>query len=192
MPTVVALGFGVPGASLTETRRVRVCFHRGMAGADAIFDELAGGLDYAMLVVTAASEGEADGCLVGFATQCSISPPRFIVCLSERNRTYRIASRAECLGVHVLGPADEDLAELFGGETADDTEKLGRVAWRAGPGGAPLIDRCSNRFVGRVRERTGVGDHVAFLLDPIHAEHDEAVEVLPFQRVKRIDPGHEA
>ena len=160
--------------------------------ANDAFEELIGDLDYPMLVATAAGGGEADGCLVGFATQCSISPPRFIVCLSQRNRTYRLAESAECLGVHVLGPEDEDLAELFGGETGDEVDKLAGVAWRAGPGGAPLIERCPNRFVGKVLERRAVGDHVAFLLDPVLAERGESVEVLPFRRVKRIDPGHEA
>jgi len=55
------------------------------------FDALVGGLDYPMFIVTAAAGGEREGCLVGFATQSSIDPPRFVVCLSKNNRTYRMA-----------------------------------------------------------------------------------------------------
>ncbi|HSO96046.1 MAG TPA: oxidoreductase, partial [Acidimicrobiia bacterium] len=45
------------------------------------FEALVAELGYPMYVVTAASGGDVDGCLVGFATQCSISPPRFVACL---------------------------------------------------------------------------------------------------------------
>ena len=51
-------------------------------------------LEYPMYVVTAASGDERDGCLVGFATQCSIHPPRFLVCLSVKSRTFRIAKQS--------------------------------------------------------------------------------------------------
>lgn len=156
------------------------------------FDAIVGELDYPMLVVTATAGGEIGGCLVGFATQTSIDPPRFLVCLSEKNRTYRIARDATALGVHFLSTDDDDLAGLFGGETGDDVDKFARVEWRPGPEGAPLLERCRNRFVGHILERCPVGDHVAFLLEPIAAERGEEVRPFPFHRAKRIDPGHEA
>jgi len=40
------------------------------------FHDLAADLDYPMLIVTAAADGERAGCLVGFAAQCSIDPLR--------------------------------------------------------------------------------------------------------------------
>ena len=69
-----------------------------------------------MLIVTAEVDGERAGCLVGFATQCSIQPPRFLVCLSRRNHTFRVAIRADTLTVHVVGPGDRALAARFGGD----------------------------------------------------------------------------
>jgi flavin reductase (DIM6/NTAB) family NADH-FMN oxidoreductase RutF len=158
---------------------------------DAAFQSLVGRLDYPMLIVTAAARGECDGCLVGFATQTSIDPPRFLVCISDKNRTYRIARDAETLAVHLV-PADRhDLAELFGGETADETEKLARTDWSEGPGGLPLIDGCPSWFAGRILERFVLGDHVGHLLEPF-AGHDAGDGWLGFQRAKRIEPGHEA
>ena len=156
------------------------------------FNEIVGELDYPMLVVTVAGEDELGGCLIGFATQASISPPRFLVCLSKNNRTYRLATEAEQLGVHFLSREDGELARLFGGETGDEVDKFAAVGWRPGPGGTPLLDRCRNRFAGRILERTDAGDHVAFLLEPIAAERGEPVRPFPFHRAKRIDPGHEA
>jgi flavin reductase (DIM6/NTAB) family NADH-FMN oxidoreductase RutF len=160
--------------------------------AEGAFEELVGELDYPMMIVTAAAEGERGGCLVGFTTQASISPPRYAVCLSDKNRTYRLARSAEHLGVHFLSADREDLAELFGSETGDDVDKFARAGWTEGPHGVPLLDGCRNRFVGRVLERLDAGDHCIFLLEPVFAEHDGEVRPFPFHRAKRLEPGHEA
>ena len=54
-------------------------------------------LDYPMFVVTTRAGDEPAGCLVGFASQVSIRPPRFLVGLSKRNHTYRVARRPAIL-----------------------------------------------------------------------------------------------
>ena len=66
-----------------------------MSRPDHAFQQLVAAVDYPMYVVTAAvpDERERSGCLVGFATQCSMDPPRMIVCLSRTNHTYRVAQR---------------------------------------------------------------------------------------------------
>ena len=90
-------------------------------------------------------------------------------------------------------PADaERLAELFGGETGDEVDKFGRCAWHEGPGGVPLLDDCPNRFVGRVLSRVDAGDHDAFLLEPVAAQHGAGEDEFTFHRAKRIEPGHAA
>src|SRR6185436_15726733 len=127
-----------------------------------------------------------DGCLVGFATQCSIDPVRFLACLSNKNKTYRLARDSSHIAVHAVPEDRGDLAELFGGETADEVDKLARCDWREGPGGVPLIEGCPH-LVGRVLERFEVGDHVAFLLDVVETEGGEPA--MGFQRARRIDPG---
>jgi flavin reductase (DIM6/NTAB) family NADH-FMN oxidoreductase RutF len=160
--------------------------------ATATFSDLVGELDHAMLIVTAAAGGERAGCLVGFATQSSIDPPRFLVCLSKRNRTYRVALEAGALAVHFVPARAPDLAELFGGETGDDTDKFVRCAWRSGPGDLPILEDCPNWFAGRVLERMDLGDHDGFLLEPVEAHRAEDVTAFTFHRAKRIAPGHEA
>ena len=156
------------------------------------FNRLMASLDYPMFIVTAAAGDERGGCLVGFATQASIDPPRFLVGLSNKNRTYRIAQRADTLGVHFVGGHQVDLAELFGGQTGDEVDKLAQVQWRPGPGGAPMLEACPNRFAGRVLERVDFGDHVGFLLEPVHAEAGVDQDEFTFHRARRIEPGHEA
>ena len=156
------------------------------------FHELMGELDYPMLIVTAASRDRRAGCLVGFATQSAIEPPRFLVCLSRANRTYRLALETDVLAVHFVPDDAADLAELFGGRTGDEVDKFVHCAWSPGPHRLPILDRCTNWFAGRILDRLDVGDHVGFLLDPLVAHHGAAEEEFSFHRAKRIQPGHPA
>ena len=77
---------------------------------EATFNSLVGDLDYPMFIVTACADGERSGCLIGFATQASIDPSRFLALLSHKNRTYRVGVRAELLGVHFVPTEAEDAA----------------------------------------------------------------------------------
>jgi flavin reductase (DIM6/NTAB) family NADH-FMN oxidoreductase RutF len=156
------------------------------------FERIVATVDVPMFVVTASDGDEQDGCLVGFATQCSINPPRFLVCLSNKNRTTRIARRAAGLVVHVLRADQRDLAELFGGETGDEVDKLARVKWRGGPHGAPVLEGC-DWFAGAVLARHELGDHDGFLVH-VDAAEDAAArdEQLGYKAVRDLDPGHDA
>jgi flavin reductase (DIM6/NTAB) family NADH-FMN oxidoreductase RutF len=157
------------------------------------FNAFVSHLEYPMFVVTVASGDERDGCLVGFATQCSIHPPRYLVCLSVKNRTFRLAQSAPVLAVHLVGDDQHDLAELFGGETADaDVDKLAQWPWNEGPEGVPILENVDDVFVGRVLARVDLGDHVGHLLEPIAARHEGSTEALGFQEARDIDAGHPA
>jgi flavin reductase (DIM6/NTAB) family NADH-FMN oxidoreductase RutF len=160
--------------------------------ADGTFASLMMELDYPMFIVTTVAEddGERAGCLIGFATQISIKPPRFLAGLSDKNHTFRVAARAEHLGVHFVPSDGVELAELFGSETGDRVDKFARCAWHEGPDGVPILDDLPNWFVGRIVERVDGGDHHALILEPIAAERQAEEEELTFHRAKRIEPGH--
>jgi flavin reductase (DIM6/NTAB) family NADH-FMN oxidoreductase RutF len=149
-------------------------------------------LDYSLFIVTTAAGEELSGCLVGFASQVSIDPPRFMVGLSVKNRTYRVAANgAEVLVVHFVPEQAEELAVLFGGETGDEIDKFARCEWRPGPGGAPVLAELEDWFAGRVLERLPFGDHCGYVLEPIDGEAHRSGDPLTFRRAKRIEPGHE-
>jgi flavin reductase (DIM6/NTAB) family NADH-FMN oxidoreductase RutF len=154
------------------------------------FNALAGGLDYPMFIVTAADGDRRAGCLVGFAAQCSMDPPRFMVWLSKKNHTYLVAKDVETLAVHVPTRAERALAEHFGSETGHDTDKFADVLWQPGPHGVPLLTGCPQWFVGRVRSRHDTGDHEGLLLDVIEASEEHELAQLPFQDVKHLSPGN--
>jgi len=149
-------------------------------------------LEYPMYVVTVVARGERSGCLVGFGTQTSIHPERFLACISRKNHTFPVASEADLLAVHFLSndPRERELAVLFGSETGDRVDKFKGVAWHEGPGGVPLLDDIPNRLVGRVLDRLDLGDHVGFLLEPVAADLSPGFDELGFQEAKGIEPGH--
>jgi flavin reductase (DIM6/NTAB) family NADH-FMN oxidoreductase RutF len=151
-----------------------------------------GDLDYPMFIVTARAGDELAGCLVGFATQCSIDPLRFIACLSDKNRTFRVAQQTDVLAVHVVPEGADALAELFGSRTGDEVDKFAQVPWTAGPDGVPVLDDCGNWFAGRVVNRVDTGDHWAFVLEPIRGADDRAEGAFTFQEARWMEPGHEA
>jgi flavin reductase (DIM6/NTAB) family NADH-FMN oxidoreductase RutF len=154
------------------------------------FAGMVSGLDYPMVVVTAQSGDGPAGCLVGFATQCSIHPPRYLVCLSDKNRTERVASRVKALAVHFLAADDLELARAFGGQTTDEADTFARCRWHSGPRDAPILDGCARWFVGAILERRPLGDHVAYLLEPIAAHDSGPRPGLTFQQVNDLEPGH--
>ena len=162
-----------------------------MARPGSTFLTLAGTLDYPLFIVTAADGARREGCVIGFATQCSFDPPRFLACLSRENRTYHLALRVEALAVHLVPRALAGLVELFGGETGDEIDKFERCVWHEGPLGLPILDGCQSWFAGAVLARHDLGDHVGFWLEPFAAEHGGARELVGFQQVKDVvEPGH--
>ncbi|GAA3290597.1 flavin reductase family protein [Streptomyces cinereospinus] len=162
-----------------------------MADMDVFTDRL----DPDMCVVTAAADGSRAGCLVGFASQCSLRPVRFAVWLSEANRTFRVARAAEFLAVHLLSREQLGLAELFGGRTGDDgVDKFRDVRRRHGHGGAVVLEDAEAWFVGRIVGHVGGGDHAGFVLDPVEwgAREGSGRPLLRLGDVCGIEPGHPA
>ncbi|MFD4630799.1 flavin reductase family protein [Streptomyces sp. NPDC058284] len=131
-------------------------------------DAFTGLLNPPVYVVTAATgDGRRAGCLVGFASQCSLDPTRFAVWLSKANHTYDLALEVRTLAVHLLPHDRHDLAERFGSLCSAETDKFAGLPWHEGPDGTVVLDDALGWFTGRVHERVDGGDHVAFILDPV-------------------------
>ncbi|MDT5211237.1 MAG: hypothetical protein QOF67_3652 [Mycobacterium sp.] len=163
-----------------------------MDGPDA-FDRLVSLLDYPMFIVTTRADDHSAGCLVGFTSQVSIRPHRFLVGLSKRNHTFRVAEGATHLAVHLIERRHRELARLFGSETGDEVDKFARCAWYPGPHGLPILDDAAGWFVGTVLKRYDVGDHVGHVLEPVAGDApDKFEQLVTFSDVRDLDPGHEA
>jgi flavin reductase (DIM6/NTAB) family NADH-FMN oxidoreductase RutF len=155
--------------------------------------ELVAAADPPLYVVTTVADGERAGCVVGFATQASIDPPRFLVAISEENRTWRVAKDASHIAVHLFGRERIDVVDLFGGETGDEIDKFDQCAWTEGVGGVPILDGAAAWLVGRIIERFDLGDHVGHLLAPVSGgTATEESAAVTLHDADDIDPGHPA
>ena len=157
------------------------------------FEKLVALLNYPMFVVTTQAQGIAAGCLVGFASQASIHPPRFLVGLSTQNHTFRVAAEATHLAVHVFDREHLDVVELFGSQTGDRVNKFDRCSWHHGPAQTPILDDAAAWFVGEILDRFSLGDHVGHLLRPVDGSPPTELEHwVSFADVHHLPPGHEA
>ncbi|MEV0466742.1 flavin reductase family protein [Nocardia tengchongensis] len=155
------------------------------------FDELVGRANPSMWIVTTVAGDRRAGCVVGFATQTSIDPRRFLVCLSKANFTYRVAERARHLAVHLLTTDTASLAELFGSETGSRIDKFEHCAWHEGPHSLPILTATTGWLTGEILQRNDFGDHVGYLLIPTFA-HAPPVRTAPlrYKTVAGLPTGH--
>ena len=158
------------------------------------FDRLVSRIEYPMFLVTTSADDERSGCLVGFATQGSIDPPRLLIMLSKANHTYQVAQRADELVVHFLHEGNRGLAALFGEETGDEVDKFARCAWSQVEGiSSPVVSGTRGFVAGPILDRLDAGDHVAHLIGVSAAGLDrDAGGQLGFQAVRGLRPGHPA
>jgi flavin reductase (DIM6/NTAB) family NADH-FMN oxidoreductase RutF len=143
-------------------------------------------------IVTACADGRRAGCLVGFATQVSMDPERFMACISRANATFPVAMAAARLAVHAVTERERGLAELFGGETGDEVDKFARCRWTPAEDGTPLLSDSPAWFLGRVVDRIDLGDHVGCVLEPECSRADGPVVQLTERDLAEIEPGHPA
>jgi flavin reductase (DIM6/NTAB) family NADH-FMN oxidoreductase RutF len=129
-----------------------------------VSEAIAEAVDYPLYVVTTSADDELSGCLAGFVTQSSMTPVRYLVCISKVNHTFGVAERSNGLALHLLGADQSDDASLFGEETEDCTAKFDRVSWSPGHTGAPILGDCAAWVEGPIINGMSVGDHQAFLI----------------------------
>lgn len=163
-----------------------------LAGDSTPVAEFVAQLDRTMLLVTTRHGPALAGCLVGFSTQTSIDPFRYLVCLSRANATTRVAGEATHLALHQIGTDQLDLARLFGEQTQDDVDKFACCDWTPGPFGLPLLTGCPVWLVGRILSRIDTGDHVAVLLAPVAAARIRPSGAVRFSELPPLSPGHPA
>jgi flavin reductase (DIM6/NTAB) family NADH-FMN oxidoreductase RutF len=160
---------------------------------DESFEDFMGMLDGPVFMVTTQSDGHPSGCLVSFATQTSVQPPSFMVVVPRSSQTREVASRSEYLAVHVLSQHRVALAELFDSQTDDQTKRFDCCSWRAGPKGMPILDDAIAWFVGRTAHWIDIGDHVAYLLEPVATWAPECSDdPLYLSDLDDLESGHEA
>lgn len=149
-------------------------------------------VNYPLYVVTAAAGAEKSGCLVGFATQSSIEPVRFLICISKVNHTFGVAEKSSSLALHLLGSDQGAMASLFGETTGDTTDKFEKVAWAPGVTGSPVLTECAAWIEGSILNHHSAGDHEAFLVSVLDGGRGTHDGQWTLKDAADFSPGHPA
>lgn len=158
----------------------------------ATYDDILVAADPAALVVTTCNADGPAGCLISFASPCSIHPPRYLAMLSVKNHTFTAAQQADVLAVHVLGADDMEVAARFGELTEDVADKFAGLAWRPGVRDVPILDAGLAWMAGAIERRIDLGDHVGFVLEPLASGVRGSGPPLRFDQTRRLHAGHPA
>lgn len=161
--------------------------------SDDSFDRLMASVDPPLVVVTTAAADERAGCLVGFHAQSSIAPQHYSIWLSKANHTYRVGLRAAHFAAHFLTTADLPLAERFGTQTGEETDKFAGLDVETDEYGVPLLSACGNRvLLDRLAILDDGGDHVCLTTSARSAHSAGDFEPLRVSAATHLTPGHES
>jgi flavin reductase (DIM6/NTAB) family NADH-FMN oxidoreductase RutF len=157
-------------------------------------EEFSEKVDGPLLIVTTVAGGERSGCLVGYWTKCSVTPPRFLVCISKKNHTFGVAMKAKTVALHLIPKDEVEIVRLFGSETGDEVDKFSRCRWTPELEGVPILDTCPSHAICKVLDRTDVGDHVALLAEPVEVHDGPEDDIFTHNMAGKhaIEPGHPA
>jgi len=91
--------------------------------------------------IITAGEGEArTGATVTSATALSVEPARMLVSLNRTSSTWPVVQRYGHLGINVIGPGHEALANQFAGRGGlRGAERYHGADWTTAASGAPLL-----------------------------------------------------
>src|SRR4051794_475949 len=150
-------------------------------------------LDPPLVVVTTVAEDERAGCLVGFHAQSSIDPEHYCLWLSKANHTYRVALRARHFAVHFLTASDLPLAERFGTQSGEDTDKFAGLDVAVSEYGVPLLDDAPHRItLERIAMLDDGADHVCLTTRVLDAATAGRFTPLRVSDAAHLEAGHDA
>lgn len=116
-------------------------------------------------VITAAGTSGPVGFTATSLTSVSAEPPMLSFGVGTGASSWPAISRAEHVGVHLLGEHQQELAATFARSGAD--RFADPTAWREGPEGVPVLDHVLAWLVCRVVARVPAGDHRIVLAEVV-------------------------
>ena len=108
-------------------------------------------------VITASGDTGPVGFTATSLSSVSAEPPMLSFGIGTGASSWPAISRAEHVGVHILGEHQEELAATFARSGAD--RFAAPTAWHEGPEGVPVLDDVLAWLVCRVHARVPAGDH---------------------------------
>jgi len=137
------------------------------------------------VTVLAARAGEVvHGMTANAFTSVSLHPPLVLVCVANASRTKPVLDAAGWFAVSILAHDQVEVAQVFSNPELDGFQRFGRVRWRAGQSGAPIIEGCLAYLESRIVATYEAGDHTVYLGKVEHGDvpRPEDAPLLFFRR----------
>ncbi|MGW3017976.1 flavin reductase family protein [Streptomyces longwoodensis] len=116
-------------------------------------------------VITASGDTGPVGFTATSLSSVSAEPPLVSFGIGTGASSWPAVSRAEYVGVHILGEHQRELAATFARSGAD---RFGApTSWQDGPHGVPVLDDVLAWLVCRVHARVPAGDHRLVLAEVV-------------------------
>lgn len=96
---------------------------------------------YGLYAVSCADKGEVNACTVNWLSQVSFEPPLVVVSIENTSKSLPMMQSSRAFIINVLRSGDRELAGTLGKSACKVPEKLQGIAYSAGPGGAPILER---------------------------------------------------
>lgn len=124
------------------------------------------------VVTSLTPDGRPIGSTANALSSVSLDPPLVLVCLREESETLYALLGHEQFAINVLGHSQLELAERFAGRANGHT--WGRVAYRRGVHGAPLLEGAVATLECTLHDIADGGDHRIVIGRVSEVRHPEA------------------
>ena len=129
---------------------------------------------------TVAAGGERAGCLIGFATQASIDPPRFVALISEQEPAPSASRATRARSPCTWRPATtRSSSSCSAPQTGDDVDKFERCDWSEGPARPADPRRLSELVLRRGAGAPRLRRPCGVLLEPFAARRGHGRRAVP-------------
>ena len=108
------------------------------------------------VITTLGPDGKPEGMTANSFGALSLDPPLIHWCIGKSAPTHDIFHGSETFAINILRAGQRHLSNQFAKSTED---KFVGVNWRAGEGGAPLLDNALASFECRNEAQHDAGDH---------------------------------
>ena len=105
------------------------------------------------------ANGDMNGFVASWVTQCSFDPPLLMVAIRTDSSSFEMLKRGKVFSLNLLDKKEKDLARLLVKPRHRVGDKLGKIAHIGEDTGAPILRRAFAYVECRVRSIYAPGDH---------------------------------
>ncbi len=122
---------------------------------------------YGLYAVSCADDGEVNAFTANWLSQVSFDPPLVAVSIENNTKSLPMILRSRAFIINVLRSGDRDLAGQLGKSALKQPDKLSRVEYTPGPGGAPILDNALGWVACEVKHTIEAGDSTLVIAEVV-------------------------